>query len=1549
MKKALLALTFVAAASSLFAAGKDGKTDEILRRSGNFTAAGSYPQPIPNAAQSLPAQRLTPAVSTGYYMADSDENTLPWRPNPGEFVDTTFQPGTWRRILSGPNQAPTSFWDNNPDGYRFFRNPANPVDSMDNAFAGPIPIGFPFYFNGIRYDSFYVSTNGLIAFSNRRYVYEEIRNGNDVTVRKVGIDPNTDDTRNLADTSIADNWGFQAVALGVANGGAGNGTATGGIRNPNNTSFATAFTNNAPVIAPFWDDLQVSVWNKYTNQVDDFSKVYYKRSPIGDKLIIYFVNLMPIGAKGVPAGTVTFPANIRPQTSDPWIAVQAQVVLNRLDSSITYLYDRFDGSVSQPFLFQNTGSETFFRRNTTIGVSGLAQHVNYVPPTTIGATTRYYQWSEYLTQLPAYAVKVVNGDPEQALKSSSFAIRFKQWKNVLRVVSIRYFAIDAQGTRTLISNPANYEVLAGDPNLGTIQPVAILQNLTNDIQGPAGVNFTEQGLPFTARYRILNDVTDQIAYSDVIAVDSSTINRTNSGVRLVDANGNALAGYNPPQRGVPPYGFVEVSFRPYQPNPFRDLQIGRFTSMVIGDPRTFEGAPLGDQWPFDDTTSVKLFVLRRLSSFNDYVDDYSATKREGNMPSVLKWVNFGTDALSGDDVNNNPTAPRGPKRNAIDTNVTLNSPVIKFDRIFGTDLQPTWSATAAGNGDELRSFPVNIAARASAVMMVSVQRTGRAPTAQATDPKTSGFDRGWSDGRDIGPEPRFVFNANQILPSQFGAAFGNQFIAGGGSILGTATTTQHTGLDRLVMEFANPSPDAVSNITNIPAAGWGRHPRMSNNTVAITDNPALTVYGGGGHARGFNETIRDSALTITEGVRPDIYDDGKDQDFNKFYVRIPTYILNAPNDGARNFRFRFRQLSYNNQNGNPVWPPDDNDDFFVDNVKIITPRETPELEVNSVRVNWAFQTTPASQATSIPISVIITNNSEITASNFVVQVLIQRKADADAGLNRYVYCRPVTIPAMNPLSIRQIQFPSWNARLSMSPGVQDYIVSARVAYPWNESDEERLNDSTYTEFRITNGPILAYDQTQGQNNVPEQAFSGRVGKGLNLFGTDPDVTAVAPFGADAGNGSGQFAMRFSVTTQDTIYGFQAFFAGLSQSADQISFSVYQDSTDIFGNSIPRRQPININTANPRNRVDKLRGFDDVRADYFYDQYTTYNVARPIVLAPGEYWLSVAQAGSSGFELGGSRTRGGMVTMFFNNAATNINSLDRGVSLAIFKPFRKQLANGSLVNDNRFAFENTRFSGNWIPFLKQFGNTPYPHLNATGTVSGYASLSRGFWIPMLRPFFGTRTVGAAGQPVYEDNCVLVVPVEVANFDGLVSKQGIQLIWETASESNNAGFYVDKRIAGSNDSFESIGFVAGAGNSTTLRNYDLLDAKVAKGVRYEYRLRSVDFDGTEHNNGVIERTYTGETALTLEQNSPNPFSQETMISFGVVDGGNAKVEIIDLMGNVVKVLFDGAISAGSTRSVVWDGSDASGASVPNGVYTYRLTSGNQSLVRKLNVVR
>jgi hypothetical protein len=91
------------------------------------------------------------------------------------------------------------------------------------------------------------------------------------------------------------------------------------------------------------------------------------------------------------------------------------------------------------------------------------------------------------------------------------------------------------------------------------------------------------------------------------------------------------------------------------------------------------------------------------------------------------------------------------------------------------------------------------------------------------------------------------------------------------------------------------------------------------------------------------------------------------------------------------------------------------------------------------------------------------------------------------------------------------------------------------------------------------------------------------------------------------------------------------------------------------------------------------------------------------------------------------------------------------------------------------------------------------------------------------------------------------------------------------------------------------------------------------------------------------------LVLKQNSPNPFSTSTRISF-VVPGGSAdaQVAVHDVTGRVVKNLFRGAVGSGET-AVTWDGRDHSGAAVAPGIYFCTIRADDQSRSVKIVVAR
>jgi hypothetical protein len=93
-------------------------------------------------------------------------------------------------------------------------------------------------------------------------------------------------------------------------------------------------------------------------------------------------------------------------------------------------------------------------------------------------------------------------------------------------------------------------------------------------------------------------------------------------------------------------------------------------------------------------------------------------------------------------------------------------------------------------------------------------------------------------------------------------------------------------------------------------------------------------------------------------------------------------------------------------------------------------------------------------------------------------------------------------------------------------------------------------------------------------------------------------------------------------------------------------------------------------------------------------------------------------------------------------------------------------------------------------------------------------------------------------------------------------------------------------------------------------------------------------------MVESTTTGVAATSaqpaifaLEQNYPNPFNPTTDIRFSLP--GNARVQLVvyNVLGNVVKTLYNGTLPAGQ-HVIPWDGTNNSSERMASGIYVYRL---------------
>ena len=92
----------------------------------------------------------------------------------------------------------------------------------------------------------------------------------------------------------------------------------------------------------------------------------------------------------------------------------------------------------------------------------------------------------------------------------------------------------------------------------------------------------------------------------------------------------------------------------------------------------------------------------------------------------------------------------------------------------------------------------------------------------------------------------------------------------------------------------------------------------------------------------------------------------------------------------------------------------------------------------------------------------------------------------------------------------------------------------------------------------------------------------------------------------------------------------------------------------------------------------------------------------------------------------------------------------------------------------------------------------------------------------------------------------------------------------------------------------------------------------------------------------------TAFNLEQNHPNPFNPTTTIRFDLPRSGQVRLEVFNIVGQKVRTLADGFLSAGN-HAVVWDGRSEDGHTLASGVYLYRLVGDGFTRTRQMILVK
>ena len=218
--------------------------------------------------------------------------------------------------------------------------------------------------------------------------------------------------------------------------------------------------------------------------------------------------------------------------------------------------------------------------------------------------------------------------------------------------------------------------------------------------------------------------------------------------------------------------------------------------------------------------------------------------------------------------------------------------------------------------------------------------------------------------------------------------------------------------------------------------------------------------------------------------------------------------------------------------------------------------------------------------------------------------------------------------------------------------------------------------------------------------------------------------------------------------------------------------------------------------------------------------------------------------------------------------------------------------------------------------------------------------------LMNPFSMAGTaifsLGTAIDVLDDEGWVTKIPVELTSFTATADGEGVMLRWETSSETNNAGFEVEM-VGPVDEAFVSAGFVEGHGTTTEVQNYTFRVDELSPGT-YTFRLHQVDFDGQTEYSPEVEATVEVPDGYMLAAPYPNPFNPEAVVEFAVADSRPVRIELFNVLGQQVAVLFDGIPEAGQTQRVRIDG-----RRLPSGAYLVRLIGENIMATQRVTLVK
>ena len=177
----------------------------------------------------------------------------------------------------------------------------------------------------------------------------------------------------------------------------------------------------------------------------------------------------------------------------------------------------------------------------------------------------------------------------------------------------------------------------------------------------------------------------------------------------------------------------------------------------------------------------------------------------------------------------------------------------------------------------------------------------------------------------------------------------------------------------------------------------------------------------------------------------------------------------------------------------------------------------------------------------------------------------------------------------------------------------------------------------------------------------------------------------------------------------------------------------------------------------------------------------------------------------------------------------------------------------------------------------------------------------------------------------------LPVELTSFTSALNGRDVVLNWKSKTELNLSKFVIERSVS-EKSVWNVIGEVKAVGNSNSEKAYSFADKRISSG-KFDYRLRIVNSDGSTYvYKNTVETTIGMPKEYTLNQNYPNPFNPSTKIEYSLPYDSHVTLELYSVTGERIAQVVNEMQKAGYYSKEV----NLTKLNLASGVYMYRISA-------------